>query len=429
MEKLFDEFDPVNLEDWIQKIEKDLKGKPLNALKSKPEHDLEVIAYHHGKNNSSYQPISKSTQGWTIRAKTDQLSNEQILNSLNEGVTGLSLQYGADLDAQTKGVLFEHIWSEINFTDLSSAFDARVPGQSRLVCDILSKAATEGKWTAQKDDFKAFVKSFPEQKTIGVRADLFGEAGASSVQELGITCAVVNEYIELLKSEFTLSEINQKLIVYLSVNANYFVNIAKFNVIRNLIAGIFKGHDNSHNYQEIEVVAVTSQRYLSQNDANTNLLRQTTQAMSAVLGGCDALTVTGLEHELAQRMAKNISLILKEESYLDKVNNPTEGTYYLSALSHQILDKAWNWFKEIESNGGFCAALEQNVIQKAIAQSAENLIEQINNSERTFLGVNKFQSTLENWKNVRKNPSIIENEFMAITPLNLEACYTNNVEA
>ena len=161
-----------------------------------------------------------------------------------------------------------------------------------------------------------------------------------------------------------------------------------------MIAGIFKGHDSSHHYQEIEAVAVTSQRYLAQNDANTNLLRQTTQAMSAVLGGCDALTVTGLEHELAQRMAKNISLILKEESYLDKVNNPTEGTYYLSALSHQILDKAWNWFKEIESNGGFCAALEQNVIQKAIAQSAEKLIEQINKSERTFLGVNKFQFLL-----------------------------------
>jgi len=429
MEKLFDEFDQVSLNDWIQKIEKDLKGKSLDVLKSNPEHDLEVIAYHHGDSKVSYQPLSKSSGDWTIRISTEGLTNKQILDHLNEGVTGLSFEYNSEFNEKSKGVLFEHIWSDIHFSNLKNTIGAKVPEQSRLNCDIFSKGAVNGTWPEQKGDFAQFVKSFPSHKTIGIRADLFGEAGATTVQELGIACALVNEYIELLKNDFSLEEINQKLVVYLSVNDNYFVNISKFNVIRNLIAGIFKAHDENHNYQEIELVAVTSQRYMAQNDANTNLLRQTTQAMSAILGGCNALTVAGFQEELYQRMAKNISLILKEESYLDKVTNPTEGSYFLQELSHQILEKSWAWFKEIESAGGYCSALEQNRIQNAIEESANKLIQQVNEGKRTFLGVNKFQSTLEDWKDVQKQNTHSERAFKAIALLKLEECFTNNVEA
>lgn len=429
MEKLFDQFDGVNKDEWIQKIEKDLKGKPLDVLTSHPERDIEIVAYHHKDDKVNYQPIAKSVAGWIIRKEVHQQTNQAILNDLNEGVTGLGLTYSSEFNQQTKGVLFEHIWSDIRFNQLSDTINAVVPEGSRLNCDIFARAIQNGEWPNQKGDFSSFVANFPEHKTICINGNIYGEAGATSIEELACVIAQVNEYIELLKGAHSLSSIQQKLVIYLSVTDNYFVNIAKFNVVRNLIAAVFQAHEGNHQQEPIELVAVTSQRYLSKNDANTNLLRQTTQAMSAVLGGCDVLSINGFEDDLSQRMAKNISLILQEESYLDKVVNPTEGTYYLNTLSAQILEKAWIWFKEIENAGGFCAAIEQNLIQNRIDASKEDLIQAINEGKKTFLGVNKFQSTLEEWTSVSPSKKPFEKTFKALVPLNLEQYFTNTVNA
>ena len=220
--------------------------------------------------------------------------------------------------------------------------------------------------------------------------------------------------------------------VELSVNENYFVNIAKMRVMRLLVQGLFEGYQAGFKGEPISLYATTSVRHLAKNDENNNLLRQTTQAMSAVIGGCDVLTIQthhssdAEQQSINERMAKNIQLVLKEEAYLNVVKDPSEGSYYLNALTEQILTKAWNLFKEIEKEGGFCSALETNFIQNKIEENQEYMISQLNDFKKTFLGINKHKSKLEDWIEAEGNNKLEdETDFKAIKAFKLESHFKN----
>jgi methylmalonyl-CoA mutase len=206
-------------------------------------------------------------------------------------------------------------------------------------------------------------------------------------------------------------------------------------VLRSLVNGLFKGYDANYLAQPIQLIAKTSVRYQANNDSNSNLLRQTTQAMSAVIGGCDTLTVSPFlsedkeQNALNQRMAKNIQLILKEESYLDKVIDPSNGSYYIAALCNQILGKSWKLFKSLEKDGGFLESLKKESIQSSIAESRKYLIEQMNSEKATFLGVNKFQSSLEKWTKTILDKKEDGKDFKNIQSFRLEQYFKNSVEA
>jgi methylmalonyl-CoA mutase len=121
-------------------------------------------------------------------------------------------------------------------------------------------------------------------------------------------------------------------------------------------------------------------------------------------------------------MARNIQLILKEEAYFDKVSDPAAGAYYIEDLTNKIVEEAWAFFMEIEANGGYINSLKNNFIQSKINENKQLLIEQLNSGQKTFLGVNKYPSTLEQWVEVR--PETISGiEFEPLNEFILEAYY------
>ena len=433
MEKLFDDFKKVSLEDWKSQIEKDLKGKPMAVLNSNPEMDIEIKAYHHADEKRRFKSaVQKENNDWEIRKAYSTESNSQLLSDLNEGVNSIAVK-SSHFEAITKDVLFEHISGDVKV----EKFDQLTfPVNFNLNFDVIGRAAVSGTRISDLSDFETFVKHYKSNKTIWVDGTIYGDAGATSVQELAFSAAHLNEYIQHLYSAgFSLEEINSKIVVSISVTNNYFVNIAKTRVVRSLVNGILKGYDASFEPAPIHLIAKTSVRYQAINDSNSNLLRQTTQAMSAVIGGCDALTVVPFlsddkgQNELNQRMAKNIQLILKEESYLNKVVDPSDGSYYIDDISDQLLNKSWQLFKDIENEGGFLKALQADFIQTKIETSRNYLVEKLNNKESTFLGVNKFQSSLEKWINVKVDKTAIGIDFKAITTFRLEQHFQNSVEA
>ncbi|MFT4601533.1 MAG: methylmalonyl-CoA mutase [Arenicella sp.] len=435
MKKLFEDFDAVSLASWTEKITADLKGKPLEVLNSNPEMDIEIKAYHHKDSNTKSSHLGISALGdWKIRRSYSKSEyNSNILSDLNEGIDAVGFTYSDNLEKQSKDILFDHIQSDIKFTDLSQTSGAKIPANAHINCDIFGRAAKRGRWPQNRGNFSAFVNEFPNNKSIWTDGSAFGNAGATTIQELAITLAQVNDYVQpMTESGHTLEEIHSKLLIELSVNENYFVNIAKMRVIRLLVAGLFKGHQENFKGDPITLYASTSVRHLAKNDTNNNLLRQTTQAMSAVLGGCDVLTIQADKSSdeeqdvINQRMAKNIQLVLKEEAYLNVVKDPSEGSYYLNALTEQILTKSWDLFKEIEKLGGFCVALETNFIQNKIEENQEYMIAQLNESEKTFLGINKHQSKLEDWKDIESVETSNEaTDFKAIKPFRLESYFKN----
>ncbi|UKN01667.1 methylmalonyl-CoA mutase family protein [Paracrocinitomix mangrovi] len=412
MEKLFDNFKAVEYSKWVEQIEKDLKGKPLDVLLFAAEKEITINAFQNPEEAKQIRfPLVKKHANWKTRKFYATSDNKEILRDLNEGIDCLGLNYQdqASFEKSVDKVGFEFIDADVEFDNKDAAINFKGENSIRLNFDIIAQGIANGEWKNQLSDFTDFFKAQQAHQNIWVNGALYGNSGASTVQELAFTANHLNEYIQVLyDTGIDLATINKSIVIELSITNNYFVNIAKYKVMRYLIEHIFKAYDSNFKSEVITIYATNSDRFAAVNDSNNNLLRQTTQAMSAIIGGCDVLTIHPHDEqsELYNRMAKNISLLLREESYLDKVEDAAEGSYFVNTLCQIIAEKAWELFKSIEQKGGLIKAVETNFIQDAIASNRTYLIEQLNNGKLTFLGVNKYPSTLEDWKDV--NPS--ENE-------------------
>lgn len=441
MKDLFNEFEAISESRWIEKIKADLKGKPLEVLASKPEPDLNIVAYHHrdsaaitGLETNYARNLTRLQNNWAMRQifTNESGSNSAILAALNDGADAIGMvlnEEGLSLKQLTEGVGFEYITSDITFSTKETALKTTVHESTHLNFDIIGQAAVTGSFNHSLTDFYSFYKQHSNNKTIWINGNVYGRAGASTVQELGITLAHLNEYIQFLvdKGE-DLGTINSKIVVELSVNENYFVNLAKFRVMRALIPLLMSGYDQNYPSSPITLYAETNCRHLAKNDKNNNPLRQTTQAMSAVIGGCDVLTIdygqygSAQEIERFKRIAKNIQLILKEEAYLNNVMDPAGGAYYMESLTTQILEKSWQLFLEIEEKGGLIESLKKGIVQQKIETNKAALIQDLNDGKRTFLGVNKYPNGTEKW--IESKPEPVESSSEEFEPLS--AFYLEN---
>ena len=442
MNELLEEFDPISYDTWLNQLKKDLKDKSLDDLVSNPEPDLSIRAYHH-RETVSASPLNtgfyKMNNDWKIRQiySSDEEKNHIILEALNQGIEGLGLQVLAqtDFDALTKGILFEHIETDITFADLHTAISFQSPESAILNFDVIALNSTEGSNEFSLADFFAFYRAHPTNRSIWISGTIYGEAGASTVQELAYTLNHLNEYMHLLRTKgISLKEINEKIVIELTVNDNYFVNIAKFRVIHALVRHVFLQYDSAHNYTPVLIFAKTNIRHLAVNDQNNNVLRETTQAMSAVIGGCDVLTVSHLEIGSAQerartrRIAKNIQLILKEEAYLNRVVDPSHGAYFIEDLSQQLIEKSWHLFCETENAGGLILELMANKIQTQINDNKKQLIADLMNQSKTFLGINKHPNSMEKWVDISPiTPTTVPIDFEPLRPFYLENQYIKTV--
>jgi methylmalonyl-CoA mutase len=214
---------------------------------------------------------------------------------------------------------------------------------------------------------------------------------------------------------------------------NYFLEIAKFRAFKLLWKQVLSeyGIQNAQPY----ITAETAWWNKSQTDAHTNMLRTTTEAMAAALGGCHSITVHRYDHHFndgssfASRIARNTQLILQEEAYLNNVADPGAGSYYIEKLTDAIAEKSWELFQEIESKDGFHECLQSGFIQEQIAQSRTEKAEAYKEKKKILVGVNKYQpeEEIQNLELNIQNVSGFEFEedtlitITKITPFNLEA--------
>ena len=397
--KLFQDFDSVSSADWITKIEKDLKGKPLDMLNYSPELGIETKAYFHPDNNiqpNQLEPLESND--WYIQENFGSNDNQKIIDSLQVGCDSIQL----DVDDKTNyknlltGVELKYISTEFRYKDkanwnnLNTFLSNNKSEDVSVSFPVLTNGIENGNWTNKLSDLKDFKKSLDNyaQRTIHVDGFTFGKAGASTIQELAISLAQLSEYTQyLLENGEDLEDIAHCFYTTLSVNDEYFTNIAKFRAYQVLLSEFFKSFDE---FFELDLTLINGQtnfRHLAKNDRYNNLLRSTTQAMSAILGGCANLLVTPFDksNEVSVRMARNIQLVIKEEAYFDKVNDPSAGAYYIEDLTNQLIEKSWSLFLEIESKGGYIKAIEDNFIQSEIQKNKSLLIDQLNSSQKTFL--------------------------------------------
>jgi methylmalonyl-CoA mutase len=146
----------------------------------------------------------------------------------------------------------------------------------------------------------------------------------------------------------------------------------------------------------MEMHCITSEWNKTMYDPYVNMLRTQSEAMSAILGGTDSLTVEPFDivfrhpDEFSERIARNQQLILKEEAYFDKVADPSAGSYYIENLTNLIAENAWKLFLEIEDQGGFLTCLKTGLIQKKLSESASQRKSDIAAGKEILLGTNRF---------------------------------------
>ena len=445
-EKLFTEFPPVPTEKWEEVITADLKGADYERkLVWKTGEGFNVRPYYRAENLEGIKflgsqagefPYVRGTHAhnrWrvhqTVSVVCPKEANAEALKILNAGVDSLGFCIAsadfsaADLDMLLKDICIPAV--EITFCGEKMANVAEL---------VLAKVEKEGiakedvriafcidplvKGLSSKGDFCSpngekciarivelihKTKEYKHVRIVTVAGQTFGNSGSTIVEELAFTLSAGHDYlVRLMDAGLDVDQAARKLRFSFSVSSNYFMEIAKFRAARMLWANIVKGYGPAKNCAcKMQIHAETSRWNQTVYDPYVNMLRGTTEAMSATIAGVHSLEVMPFDAsfenptEFSKRIARNVELLLKNESHFDQVVDPAGGSYYVENLTQSIATEAWKLFLEIEEKGGYTEAYKAGFIRERIAASAAAKDKAIATRRQTLLGANQYPNFTE----------------------------------
>ncbi|WP_223551705.1 methylmalonyl-CoA mutase subunit beta [Aestuariivivens sp. NBU2969] len=407
--RLFEDFKDVSAKQWKQKIQFDLKGADYNnTLVWNTYEDIAVKPFYHAEDFKEPLQISKTkaTQ-WkicqAIFVSNAEKANTKAIDAIECGSNSIKFVLPhanislknllKSIDLNKTSLHFELQFVSDDFISKLSSLDSK---SIFVHTDIIGNLAKSGNWfNTLNGDFKQFEDILKSTKSFTVNTSLYQNAGATMVQQLAYSMAHANEYLNYLDNSVIAGQTKQslQLTFNVSIGTNYFFEIAKLRALRLLwktLASEYQVNTDCH------ILATPTKRNKTLYDYNTNMLRTTTECMSAILGGANTicnLPYDAIYHKsnaFGERIARNQLLILKHESYFNKVNNPCDGTYYIETLTQQLAEKALKLFKDIETNGGFLKQLKNGTIQRKIKESAQKEQTAFNNGDEILLGTNKY---------------------------------------
>ncbi len=276
--------------------------------------------------------------------------------------------------------------------------------------DVLGYLAEKGKIETTVEDYikemYVFLKGcnavFPNMKTIIIKGNPYHNGGGNAVQEIAYILSTGVFYIKsLLDKGIHINSIAKNIKLSVSTGSNFFMEIAKIRALRVLWAKIIKEFGGNEESQKAFIHATTSEREMSKYDPYVNMLRNTSQAFSAVVGGCDSLHVSFLDQEhslpdrFTRRLSRNTQIILNEEAHVNDNVDPAGGSWFVETLTSQVAGKAWDLFKETEKEGGILEALIKKIPQTQIKAKYDERIKNLSVRKDTILGTNKYPNLYE----------------------------------
>ncbi len=440
-EKLFAEFPEVSTEAWEAAIAVDLKGADYERkLVWRTNEGFNLRPYYRAENLEGLEtlgtqagefPYLRGVSGdnnWlthqTIAVKCPKAANEVALKALSTGVDSLGFCLTEELTAEQ----LDELLAGIVLPAVELTFCGK--GAGKVVALLLAKAQAEG---VAKDDLRAnfcidplvkhlsqkgdwceecqdgkclskiaeLVKATAEYKhvrVVNVSANVFSDSGSTIVEELGFGLSVAHEYlVRLMEAGLTVDEAARKIRFSFAVTSNYFMEMAKFRAARLLWANIVKQYEPACDCScKAFVHARTSVWNQTVYDPYVNMLRGTTEAMSAAIAGVHSLEVLPFDYsysqttEFSQRIARNEGLLLKHESHFDQVIDPAGGSYYIENLTKAIVDQAWALFLEVEDKGGYVEAFKAGYVVERVKASAAAKDKAIATRRQILLGANQY---------------------------------------
>lgn len=411
---LFSDFESVSSKQWKQQIQYELKGADYNeTLVWESPEGIKVKPFYHNDetevNLNAITPSKPFAIVQNIFVHDVKKSNARALETLQRGAE--SVRFTLENDAVSIDELIQNLPLEnvnyyfnlpflsVEFSNKINEFASKNKANIFIQNDPIGQLAKDGNW------FENLEKDFEKLNAIAsktaipfltISSGIYQNAGANIVQQLAYTLAHANEYFNRIPA------INQPITIEVAVGTNYFFEIAKLRALRllfNTLASEF-----NHNF-DCHIIATPTKRNKTLYDYNVNMLRTTTECMSAILGGADAVAnlaydaIYHKDNEFGDRISRNQLLVLKHESYFDKVNNPADGTYYIETLTEQLAEKALELFKDIEKNGGLISQLIDGTIQRKINESAQKEQELFDSGKEVLLGTNKYPNKNDQMKN------------------------------
>jgi methylmalonyl-CoA mutase len=444
-EKLFLEFPSVSTNEWKELIISELKGEDFDKkLVWKTLDTFNVQPFYRAENLSELSylestpgmfPFTRgghSCNNWEIRQNivvwNIAEANKKAKEAIQWGAQGINFSFTDAIDRNCaelllKGIDIKQVALHFNavkdtlvFADSLVRFlkDNKISSdelQGSINFDPLRFYTTRGKFCCQSAD-AAFnlakkliiqFEHYPQFRVIGVSGILFKNAGASITQEIAFTLAAGVEYLtQLTDLGLKIEDIAPKITFDFGITSSYFPEIAKFRAARLLWANIVNAYPEvDKKYARMKIHAETSFWNMTIYDPYVNVLRTTTESMSAILGGVDAVTVKPFDasfrasNDFSERIARNQQIILKEESHFDKVSDPAAGAYFIENLTNNIAEEAWKTFLILEESGGYLQSLQKGIIQKSLQDMQLKRLTNIATRKETLLGINQFPNTSE----------------------------------
>jgi methylmalonyl-CoA mutase len=456
--KLLAEFPSVSYDAWRAQVDKDLKGadfdkrlltrtlegivvQPLyTARDGSPEADTAGFAglppYRRGG-----ALIGQYGARWDVRAEHSApeaaKAKEDIAQDLQGGAKSLWLRFDAQArtgdPARTEadGIRLtsqSELATVLGAVDLTQTYVALDAGGSlaaaalflayaspervasaalrgSLGCDPLGAFARDGALPYDLASVKSSLgelghhvaQQHPQLRAATVGSDIYHLAGADSVQELGYALATGVEYLRAFtEAGLTVDQASALLQFRVAVASDLFLELAKLRALRTCWAKVVAAHGGSSAGQNTEIHAVTSARTKTRRDPWVNMLRTTTEAFAAMVGGADAVTTRGFDERLgrsdpfARRIARNVQTILNEEAHVTQVADAAGGSYYVESLTDQLARAAWRSLQEVESQGGMSAALGSGAIARALEATARAREQAVSKRSAPITGVSEF---------------------------------------
>lgn len=439
MSKLFASFPPTSKHDWLELLQKELKGESMDKLqKFNRIEEISLPAYLHREDqpqafsDPGLLPYTRgsraSSNDWHIgscfRLENEQADNKLLLEALMAGTTALVIHATSN-----RNLDFTTLFSGVDLQYIHTTFNPQSTAQATAFLSSLGNNSgaivthNTGEWLNNAQQCASL-----SVKPFAVQANLVQQSGGTTWQELSIALAEGHDLlVAQLEQGLSIDNASANIHFIFGIGNQYFYEIAKLRAFRMAWARIVSEYAPEHECSH--AAYITSQTgcvHTSLKDPYTNILRQTTEAMSAVVGGVQQLVVqpydwhaTNANTAFTRRMATNISLVLKEESYLDKVIDPSGGSYAIDDLTNAIAERAWTSFQWIEANGGLADKTVVETLSADMLEKAQQRVTSVREKKSTLIGINAFlnpdpiqhewQSKPSGWKTV---PAlIIESEI------------------
>jgi methylmalonyl-CoA mutase len=438
-EKLFTEFPPISTPEWEQVILKDLKGADYaKKLIWKSPEGIPVRPYYRSEDleklkKSEFNPMEsgfvRDTGGpanaWLIRQDIEVTDLKQAVEKvrylLSRGVESVGLktediysieeiqEFLNDLplgeaELNFEGFMPDQVLEVMNeMADNGRIDPVKITGSCEY--DMLGEFSLYGSFEFEEEeeftslaDWMELSERFPSFRVIGVHGRNFHQAGATIAQELAFSMAQASEYLAGLTDLMVPAGLAaSKISFHFAAGSDYFMELAKFRAARLLWERILESYGiEKGQTPPMYIHAETSRWNQTVYDSHINLLRNTTEAMSAALAGVDSITVLPFDYpyeaptEFAERIARNQQILLKEEAYFDRVADPASGSYFIESLTSSIAEAAWKLFQDIEDEGGYIEAFYEGKIQDAIVGAASLRDQNIAQRKEVLLGTNHY---------------------------------------